>query len=142
MNKERKLIPFIESGITYLSGIFTILDEPNERGLIHDAMSFRRIVSNFKSKLLNNKISGEIGHPNYNYVNSEIVSHWIEDIYYNPENNCIEGKILIADTEEGNKILNKLNDGKTIYVSFRGDGDFKENKLFIKQIFTYDIFFK
>ena len=77
MIKTRNLNVITENGNTYLEGIFTLLDKPNNQNLVYDSKSFSKIVETFRKELNNTPISGELYHPEYDDIRPENAAIWI-----------------------------------------------------------------
>ena len=145
MDKRRILNLIKDQDKWKLEGIFTILDTPNEKGLIYETNSFSYNAGKIKGKLLNERITGELNHPSYDEIKDENATHYINDIYYDSTDKTIKGSIILLDNERGKSVKQMIDDSGLPYVSFRGLGymdSYYINKFILSELITYDLFIK
>ena len=86
-------------------------------------------------------IIGELDHPDGRFeICLKEASHKIIDLWYDPENKTVMGKLELLDTPNGKIVKALVDGGCPVFVSSRAAGTVGvDSHVHIQQIFTYDI---
>jgi hypothetical protein len=123
-----------------LEGIFAQFGVENNNHRIYEEKEYLPHMEYLKKKITENRLLGELDHPEKFDISLNKVSHLIEDIRYDSKNRQVVGKIRLLDTPSGQIAKNLVDSGVPISISSRAAGVVKENKkVEIKRIFTYDL---
>ena len=136
------LTPLKESNVApkyFLSGIFTEFDIENRNQRIYTADKF---IPHMNELLERKKqlgvIYGEFDHPDVFDTSLARVSHTVEKLVYNQNENRIEGEIRLLSTKWGKEAKALIDDNCPIFVSSRAAGITENNNtVTIKKLFTY-----
>lgn len=129
-----------ESGDYILEGIFAQFGVENNNKRIYEEKEYLPHLEYLQKKISQNRLMGELDHPEKFEVSLDKVSHVIENLEYDQSKRQIKGRVRILDTPSG-KIAKALIDSNVpISISSRAAGSVSENKsVSIKRIFTYDL---
>jgi len=123
-----------------LEGIFAQFGVENNNHRIYEEKEYLPHLDYLKKKISENRLLGELDHPDKFDISLSKVSHLIEDVKYDPKKRQIVGRIKLLDTPSGQIAKNLVDTGVPISISSRAAGVVKENKkVEIKRIFTYDL---
>lgn len=123
-----------------LEGIFAQFGVENNNHRIYEEKEYLPHMDYLKKKIEENRLLGELDHPEKFDISLNKVSHLIEDIRYDSKKRQVVGKIRLLDTPSGQIAKNLVDSGVPISISSRAAGVVKENKkVEIKRIFTYDL---
>lgn len=123
-----------------LEGIFAQFGVENNNNRIYEEKEYLPHLDYLKKKIKENRLLGELDHPEKFDVSLSKVSHLVEDIRYDSKKRQIVGKIRLLDTPSGQIAKNLVDTGVPISISSRAAGVVGENKkVQIKRIFTYDL---
>jgi len=123
-----------------LEGVFAQFGVENNNHRIYEEKEYLPHLDYLKKKISDNRLLGELDHPEKFDISLSKVSHLIEDIKYDAKKRQIIGKIRLLDTPSGQIAKNLVDTGVPISISSRAAGVVKENKkVEIKRIFTYDL---
>lgn len=133
----------LEKDGTYtLEGIFAEFNgEKNNNGRIYEASEYIPHLTYLNKKINENRLFGELDHPDKFDVSLSKVSHMITKLTYIKESNVIKGSVKLFNTRIGQDAQAILAGGGTLSISSRAAGIVNENtsKVQIKKIFTYDL---
>jgi len=123
-----------------LEGIAAVFQKENNNNRIYMAEDYLPHLNYLKDKIKQKRLLGELDHPEKFDVSLKNISHIIEDLNYDKNNNTIRIKVRLLDTPAG-QIAKKLVDaGVPISISSRAAGNVGPDKrVEIKKIFTYDL---
>ena len=123
-----------------LEGVFAQFGVENNNNRIYEEKEYLPHLDYLKKKISENRLLGELDHPEKFDISLSKVSHLIEDIKYDPKKRQIVGRIKLLDTPSGQIAKNLVDTGVPISISSRAAGVVAENKkVQIKRIFTYDL---
>ena len=123
-----------------LEGVFAQFGVENNNHRIYEEKEYLPHLDYLKKKIQENRLLGELDHPDKFDISLSKVSHLIEDIKYDPKKRQIVGRIKLLDTPSGQIAKNLVDTGVPISISSRAAGVVGENKkVSIKRIFTYDL---
>jgi hypothetical protein len=123
-----------------LEGIFCVFNKENVNGRIYEEAEYFPHLEYLQEKISKRKLVGELDHPENFDISLQKVSHLVEKLWYDKEDQTLKGRIRILDTDPHGLNARKLVDaGFPISVSSRAAGVVQENKkVKIKRVFTYD----
>ena len=123
-----------------LEGIAAVFQKENNNNRIYEESEYLPHLSYLKDKISQNRLVGELDHPEKFDVSLKNISHIITDLNYDKNNKVIRIKVKLLDTPAG-QIAKKLVDaGVPISISSRAAGNVgADKKVQIKKIFTYDL---
>ena len=123
-----------------LEGIAAVFQKENNNNRIYEESEYLPHLSYLKDKISQNRLVGELDHPEKFDVSLKNISHIITDLSYDKANKVIRIKVKLLDTPAG-QIAKKLVDaGVPISISSRAAGNVgADKKVQIKKIFTYDL---
>ncbi len=123
-----------------LEGVFAQFGVENNNHRIYEEKEYLPHMDYLKKKISENRLLGELDHPEKFDISLNKVSHLIEDIRYDAKKRQVVGKIKLLDTPSGQIAKNLVDSGIPISISSRAAGVVGENKkVQIKRIFTYDL---
>jgi hypothetical protein len=123
-----------------LEGVFAQFGVENNNHRIYEEKEYLPHLEYLKKKITENRLLGELDHPDKFDISLSKVSHLIEDVKYDPKKRQIVGRIKLLDTPSGQIAKNLVDSGVPVSISSRAAGIVKENKkVEIKRIFTYDL---
>lgn len=123
-----------------LEGVFAQFGVENNNNRIYEEKEYLPHLDYLKKKISENRLLGELDHPDKFDISLSKVSHLIEDIKYDAKKRQIVGRIKLLDTPSGQIAKNLVDTGVPISISSRAAGVVGENKkVQIKRIFTYDL---
>ena len=123
-----------------LEGVFAQFGVENNNHRIYEEKEYLPHLDYLKKKIDENRLLGELDHPDKFDISLSKVSHLIEDIKYDAKKRQIVGRIKLLDTPSGQIAKNLVDTGVPISISSRAAGVVGENKkVQIKRIFTYDL---
>jgi len=123
-----------------LEGVFAQFGVENNNHRIYEEKEYLPHLDYLKKKIAENRLLGELDHPDKFDISLSKVSHLIEDVKYDPKKRQIVGRIKLLDTPSGQIAKNLVDTGVPISISSRAAGVVGENKkVQIKRIFTYDL---
>jgi len=123
-----------------LEGIFAQFGVENNNHRIYEEKEYLPHMEYLKKKIEENRLLGELDHPEKFDISLNKVSHLIESIQYDAKKRQVVGKIRLLDTPSGQIAKNLVDCGVPISISSRAAGVVGENKkVQIKRIFTYDL---
>lgn len=123
-----------------LSGIFTQFNTKNRNGRTYFAEDFVPHIEQLQEKVKTNTLLGELDHPAGWEVSLANVSHVIEELTYDKENQQILGKIRLLNTTKGREAQALVNDGIPLHISSRASGSVDANgRVTLESLFTYDL---
>lgn len=123
-----------------LEGVFAQFGVENNNHRIYEEKEYLPHMDYLKKKIEENRLLGELDHPEKFDISLNKVSHLIEDIKYDAKKRQVVGKIRLLDTPSGQIAKNLVDSGVPISISSRAAGVVGENKkVQIKRIFTYDL---
>ena len=129
-----------ESGDYILEGIFAQFGVENNNKRIYEEKEYLPHLEYLKKKISENRLMGELDHPEKFEIALDKVSHVIENIEYDQAKRQIKGRVRILDTPSGKIAKSLIDSNIPISISSRAAGSVSENKtVSIKRIFTYDL---
>lgn len=127
----------------YMQGLFLQGEEMNRNGRIYPKRIIEEAVQSLQSRLAAGEtIFGELDHPEELTINSDRISHIIQEIHM--EGNDGIGKLKILDNAKipmGSLVAGIIEEGGKLGVSSRGSGELDEYTGIVKEyeISTIDI---
>lgn len=123
-----------------LSGPFTEFNVKNRNDRIYTAEKFLPHLNELlERKKQLGAVFGEFDHPDVFDTSLARVSHTIESMSYNQNENRVDGSIRLLTTHWGKEARALVDDNLPIFVSSRAAGITEsDNTVSIKKLFTYD----
>jgi hypothetical protein len=123
-----------------LEGPCATFGQVNVNDRIYEESEYLPQLESLNKKISENRLLGELDHPENFDISLKNVSHVIESLSYDKSNRTINIRVKLLDTPAG-KIAKELVDNNIpISISSRAAGVVGENKkVSIKKIFTYDL---
>lgn len=123
-----------------LEGVFAQFGVENNNHRIYEEKEYLPHLDYLKKKISENRLLGELDHPDKFDISLSKVSHLIEEVKYDAKKRQIVGRIKLLDTPSGQIAKNLVDTGVPISISSRAAGVVGEDKkVQIKRIFTYDL---
>jgi len=123
-----------------LEGVFTEFDSENRNGRVYTRKEFQPHFEALKKVVESGTAVGELDHPKQFETTLRNVSHKIEEIWMDEENNRVMGKIKLLDTDAGKQAKAIVDAGIPLHISSRAAGTVTEDKsVKIHKLFTYDL---
>jgi hypothetical protein len=123
-----------------LTGPFTTFGTKNRNGRIYESADFLPHVEALKEQIQNKRLLGELDHPHGFEISLGNVSHVVESLEYDPQQNAIIGKIRLLNTKAGKEAQALVRDGIPLNISSRAAGTVDESgHVRLQQLFTYDL---
>jgi hypothetical protein len=151
MSKSNKLVLILERsseklGITkegneiVLEGIFAQFGVVNNNDRIYEENEYLPHLEYLQKKIKDNRLLGELDHPEKFDISLSKVSHVIEKLDYNKSKRQLVGRVRLLDTPSGRIAKELVESGVPISISSRAAGLVESTKkVKIKKIFTYDL---
>jgi hypothetical protein len=129
-----------DSGDYVLEGIFAQFGVENNNKRIYEEKEYLPHLEYLKKQIAENRLMGELDHPEKFEVSLQKVSHVVESLDYDSKKRQIVGRVRLLDTPAGQIAKNLVDSGIPVSISSRAAGSVNENKkVEIKRIFTYDL---
>jgi len=126
-----------------LEGKFTSFDVLNENQRIYQWKEFEPHFKILQEKIKRGKsVLGNADHPSSPMSEPSLqeAAIKIERLEYDPNENCINGRVKVLSNEKGKNIKALINDGVQMSISSRALGTVRENKtVAIERLITYDL---
>lgn len=123
-----------------LEGIFAQFGIVNNNDRIYEEEEYLPHLKYLQKKIDENRLIGELDHPDKFDISLSKISHVIEKLDYDKEKRTINGRVRILDTPQGRIAKELVESGVPISISSRAAGLVESNKkVKIKKIFTYDL---
>ena len=151
MSKSNKLVLILERsseklGISkdgndiVLEGIFAQFGVVNNNDRIYEENEYLPHLDYLQKKIKDNRLLGELDHPEKFDISLSKVSHVIEKLEYDKSKRQIVGRVRLLDTPSGRIAKELVESGVPISISSRAAGLVESTKrVKIKKIFTYDL---
>ena len=129
------------NGKTMLEGVFAEFGIENRNGRIYEEKEYLPHLEYLKKDITTGNLLGELDHPERFDVQLGSVSHRITELWYEPKDRQIKGRIEILEgTPKGQIAKSLLEAGIPLSISSRAAGTVNEDKtVAIQQIYTYDL---
>jgi hypothetical protein len=139
INESSEDLP--EGVLMRLRGTFIPMDVPGTNGRWYTYEDYKPHVDSLLLKIQRKELFGEIEHPQRVSVPYDLVSHRIDEVYFDKESNSWKGVISILDTDRGRHLFNIARTGAPLYVSHRalGSMDKQTSKGIILKLITWDV---
>ena len=110
-----------------LEGTFLYFDQKNLNNRVYSKKTAEEIIEQFNKNKEEGRNFGELGYPKENFeeINLKNISHEVEEIHINEDEQSIEGTIKILDTPSGDivkSMVEKIKEGQSIGLSCRPRG--------------------
>jgi hypothetical protein len=151
MSKSNKLVLILERsseklGIAkegneiVLEGIFAQFGVVNNNDRIYEENEYLPHLEYLQKKIKDNRLLGELDHPEKFDISLSKVSHVIEKLDYDKGKRQLVGRVRLLDTPSGRIAKELVESGVPISISSRAAGLVESTKkVKIKKIFTYDL---
>jgi len=116
------------TGKMKLRGTFQRADEANQNNRIYPKSILEREVKKLQDLIKENRLVGELDHPNYDVVKLSNASHKITDLRM--EGNEVIGELELLSTPAGQVAQALVRDGVELGISSRALGSLKESEAF------------
>jgi hypothetical protein len=129
-----------ESDDYVLEGIAAVFGQENNNNRIYEEKEYLPHLEYLKDKISQNRLVGELDHPEKFDVSLKNISHIITDLNYDKGNRELKIKVKLLDTPAGRIAKNLVDAGVPLSISSRAAGSVgNDKKVAIKKIFTYDL---
>lgn len=125
-----------------LEGVFAQLDTLNRNQRVYPKEEYLKHLQYLRDDLKKGEpLLGELDHPDDRFeVKLKDASHRVLDLWYDPNQNVIMGKIQLLNTPNGKLAQSLVDQGVPLHISSRASGTVnKDNTVSIQQIYTYDL---
>ena len=123
-----------------LEGIFAQFGVVNNNDRLYEESEYLPHLEYLNKKIGENRLLGELDHPEKFDISLGKVSHVVEKLEYNKDKRQIIGRVKLLDTPAGKIAKELVEAGVPISISSRAAGLVESNKkVKIKKIFTYDL---
>ena len=123
-----------------LTGLFTSFNTKNRNGRIYESADFLPHVEALREQIESKRLLGELDHPHGFEISLGNVSHVVESLEFDPQQNAIVGKIRLLNTNAGKQAQALVKDGIPLNISSRAAGTVDESgHVKLQQLFTYDL---
>jgi len=123
-----------------LTGLFTSFNTKNRNGRIYESADFLPHVEALREQIESKRLLGELDHPHGFEISLGNVSHVVESLEFDPQQNAIVGKIRLLNTTAGKEAQALVKDGIPLNISSRAAGTVDESgHVKLQQLFTYDL---
>lgn len=123
-----------------LTGLFTSFNTKNRNGRIYESADFLPHVEALREQINSKRLLGELDHPHGFEISLGNVSHVVESLEFDPQQNAIVGKIRLLNTSAGREAQALVRDGIPLNISSRAAGTVDESgHVKLQQLFTYDL---
>jgi hypothetical protein len=129
-----------ESDDYVLEGIAAVFGQENNNNRIYEEKEYLPHLEYLKEKISQNRLVGELDHPEKFDVSLKNISHVITDLNHDKDGRVLKIKVKLLDTPAGNIAKNLVEAGVPLSISSRAAGSVgPDKKVQIKKIFTYDL---
>jgi len=129
-----------DNGNYILEGIAAVFGKENNNHRIYEEAEYLPHLDYLKDKISQNRLLGELDHPEKFDVSLKNISHMITDLNYDKSGRKLGIKVQILDTPAGQIAKNLIDAGIPLSISSRAAGSVgSDKKVQIKKIFTYDL---
>ena len=129
-----------DSDSIVLTGLFTSFNTKNRNGRIYESADFLPHVEALREQIESKRLLGELDHPHGFEISLGNVSHVVESLEFDPQQNAIVGKIRLLNTTAGKEAQALVKDGIPLNISSRAAGTVDESgHVKLQQLFTYDL---
>lgn len=151
MSKDNKLVLILERSSEklgfskegndiVLEGIFAQFGVVNNNDRIYEEAEYLPHLDYLQKKIKDNRLLGELDHPEKFDISLTKVSHVVEKLEYDKEKRQVRGRVKLLDTPSGRIAKELVESGVPISISSRAAGLVESNKkVKIKKIFTFDL---
>lgn len=123
-----------------LTGLFTSFNTKNRNGRIYESADFLPHVEALREQIESKRLLGELDHPHGFEISLGNVSHVVESLEFDPQQNAVVGKIRLLNTNAGKQAQALVRDGIPLNISSRAAGTVDESgHVKLQQLFTYDL---
>ena len=123
-----------------LTGLFTSFNTKNRNGRIYESADFLPHVEALREQINSKRLLGELDHPHGFEISLGNVSHVVESLEFDPQQNAIVAKIRLLNTSAGREAQALVRDGIPLNISSRAAGTVDESgHVKLQQLFTYDL---
>jgi hypothetical protein len=137
---SQNLKKYDDKGKVVLEGVFCVFGELNRNDRLYDEKAYLPHLEYLKADIKSGNLLGELDHPERFEVSLGNVSHRITELWYEPKNRQVKGRIELLDTPKGQIAKSLLEAGVPLSISSRAAGTVNEDKTVdIQQIYTYDL---
>ena len=129
-----------ESDDYVLEGIAAVFGKENNNNRIYEEREYLPHLEYLKDKIKQNRLVGELDHPEKFDVSLKNISHIITDLEYDKNTRELKIKVKLLDTPAGRIARSLVDAGVPLSISSRAAGSVgPDKKVAIKKIFTYDL---
>ena len=112
------------SGNPLVEGILATAEVKNGNGRYYPKELWQREIDKYQQIVKENRVTGELDHPESSIISLKNVSHIIREVYWKGDK--VIGKIEILPTVSGNILKALIENNVQVGVSSRGMGSLKE----------------
>ena len=116
-----------DSDSIILTGLFTTFSTKNRNGRIYESADFLPHVEALKEQMEAGALLGELDHPHSFETTLSNVSHVVESLEFDPQQNAIVGRVRLLNTSKGKEAQALVKDGIPLHISSRAAGTVDES---------------
>ena len=123
-----------------LEGIAAVFGQENNNNRIYEEKEYLPHLEYLKEKISQNRLVGELDHPEKFDVSLKNISHIITHLDFDRGDRLLKIKVRLLDTPAGKIAKSLVDAGVPLSISSRAAGSVgPDKKVQIKKIFTYDL---
>jgi hypothetical protein len=123
-----------------LEGIAAVFGQENNNNRIYEEKEYLPHLDYLRDKISQNRLVGELDHPEKFDVSLKNISHIITDLDHDKNGRVLKIKVKLLDTPAGKIAKSLVDAGVPLSISSRAAGSVGPDKrVQIKKIFTYDL---
>lgn len=123
-----------------LEGIAAVFGKENNNHRIYEENEYLPHLDYLKEKIQQQRLLGELDHPEKFDISLKNISHLVTDLNYNKGDRNLKIKVKLLDTPAGRIAKSLVDAGIPLSISSRAAGTVgSDKKVQIKKIFTYDL---
>ena len=123
-----------------LEGIAAVFGKENNNHRIYEENEYLPHLDYLQDKIKNQRLLGELDHPEKFDISLKNISHLVTDLNYNKGERTLKIKVKLLDTPAGRIAKSLVDAGIPLSISSRAAGSVgSDKKVQIKKIFTYDL---
>jgi hypothetical protein len=123
-----------------LEGIAAVFGQENNNNRIYEEKEYLPHLDYLRDKISQNRLVGELDHPEKFDVSLKNISHIITDLDHDKNGRALKIKVKLLDTPAGKIAKSLVDAGVPLSISSRAAGSVGPDKrVQIKKIFTYDL---
>ena len=129
-----------DNGDIVMVGICAVFGQMNNNRRLYEKAEYLPHLEYLNEKIEKGQLFGELDHPQNFDVSLKNVSHVVEKLWYDQDDDTVKIQVRLLNTPAGQIAKTLVESGCTISTSSRAAGQVaNEGKVKIQKIFTYDL---